>query len=385
MKVTKIETLSCDGGWRTQNFVKMYTDEGIIGYSECNCLQSAPMLVAAIKHLGHYVIGQNPMNTEAMLYKLYSVTHRQIGGLAQQAISALDAALLDIKGKALGVPVHQLFGGPVWDKIRVYYTHVGRAEPENPDVPPVRTLEDIPAAAAEVKRLGFTGVKMGMGSVALADDNGWWRETQAGDISNQLLDRIVTWFGTWRDALGPDTGLALDVAFSFKMGGILKLAQALEPFKMMWLEAETLDAESLRTARLLSRTPICSGESLRRTHEYKPLLESHALEIIMPDTVWNGITEGKKVAEYANTYDIMFAPHNSHGVLGTLQAVNLVATVPNFLILEYEADDVPWRNEIVSEALAVKDGFLEIPTKPGLGVDLNEEAIAAHPPKIWRD
>jgi galactonate dehydratase len=153
----------------------------------------------------------------------------------------------------------------------------------------------------------------------------------------------------------------------------------------MWLEAETLDAESLRTVRLSSRTPICSGESLRRCHEYKPFLENHALEIIMPDTVWNGITEGKKVADYANTYDIMFAPHNSHGVLGTLQAVNLVATLPNFLILEYEADDQPWRQEIVSEAYTVKDGFLELPTKPGLGVDLNEEAIAAHPPKIWRD
>jgi galactonate dehydratase len=296
---------------------------------------------------------------------------------------------LDIKGKALGVPVHQLFGGPVWDKIRVYYTHVGRHEPMNPDTIPVHTIADIPAAAADVKRQGFTAVKMGLSSVQgsgkNADDKSWWQDTKAGDISNQLLDHYVNWFGAWRDALGPDVGLALDVAFSFKLGGMLKLAQALEPLNMMWLEAETLDAESLRTVRLNSRTPICSGESLRRCHEYKPFLESHALEILMPDTVWNGITEGKKVADYANTYDIMFAPHNSHGVIGTLQAVNLVATLPNFLILEYEADDKPWRQEIVSETYKVKDGFLELPTKPGLGVDLNEEAIAAHPPKIWRD
>ena len=385
MKVTKIETLSCDGGWRTQNFVKISTDEGITGYAEANCLQSAPMLVAAIRHLGHYIIGTNPMNTEAALHKLYSVTHRQIGGLAQQAISAIDAALLDIKGKMLGVPVHQLFGGPVWDKIRVYYTHVGRHEPMHPDTIPVHTIDDIPAAAAEVKRQGFTAVKMGLSSVSRADGVTWWQETKSGDISNQLLDYYVKWFTAWREGLGPDIGLALDVAFSFKLGGMLKLAQALEPLNMMWLEAETLDAESLRTVRLNSRTPICSGESLRRCHEYKPFLESHALEIIMPDTVWNGITEGKKVADYANTYDIMFAPHNSHGVIGTLQAVNLVATLPNFLILEYEADDMPWRQEIVSETYTVKDGFLEVPTKPGLGVELNEEAIAAHPPKIWRD
>lgn len=385
MKVTQIETLSCDGGWRTLSFVKISTDAGITGYAEANCLHSAPMLVAAIQHLGHHIVGANPMNTEAARLKLYNATIRQVGGLAQQAIAAIDAALLDIKGKALGVPVHQLFGGPVWEKIRVYYTHVGRPEPMHPDTIPVRTLADIPAAAAEVKRQGFTAVKMGLSSVSRDDGKQWWQETQAGDVSHQLLDYYVEWFGAWRDALGPEIGLALDVAFSFKLGGMLKLAQALEPLNMMWLEIETLDAESLRTVRHNSRTPICSGESLRRCHEFKPFIESHALEIIMPDTVWNGITEGKKVADYANTYDIMFAPHNSHGVLGTLQAVNLVATVPNFFILEYEADDVPWRQEIVSETYTAKDGFLELPTKPGLGVEINEEAIAAHPPKVWRE
>ncbi len=384
MKITKVETLSCDGGWRTHNFVKMHTDEGIIGYAECNCQQSAPMIVAAIKHLSHHLIGHNPMHTEAALHKLYAATVRQIGGLAQQAISALDAAMLDIKGKALGVPVYELFGGPVQDKIRVYFTHVGRATPYRADLPPLQTLEDIPAVAAEVKKRGFTAVKMGADSW-LRGEPVWWRERKSGDVSNQLLDYFVNWIGAWRDALGPDIGLALDVAFAFRMGGIIKLAQALEPFNLMWLESETLDAESLRTARLTSRTPICVGESLRRCHEYKPFFESHAMEIVMPDTVWNGITEGKKVADYANTYDIMFAPHNSHGVLGTLQAVNLVATVPNFLILEYEYDDVPWRDEIVTSPLEVKDGFLELPTQPGLGVAINEEAIAAHPPKIWKD
>lgn len=384
MKITRIETLSCDGGWRTHNFVKMHTDEGIIGYAECNCQQSAPMIVGAIKHLGHHLIGHNPMHTEAGLHKLYGATIRQTGGLAQQAISALDAAMLDIKGKALGVPVHQLFGGPVWDKIRVYFTHVGRPDPYRDDLPPVRTLEDIPAAAAEAKARGFTAVKMGASSW-LQENPAWWQERQSGDISHQLLDYLVNWMGAWREALGPEIGLALDVAYSFRMGGIIKLAQALEPFNLMWLEAESLDAESLRTARLTTRTPLCMGESLRRCHEFKPFFESHAVEIVMPDTVWNGITEGKKVADYAHTYDIMFAPHNSHGVLGTLQAVNLVATVPNFLILEYEYDDVPWRDEIVTTPLQVKDGFLQLPTQPGLGVEINEEAIAAHPPKIWQD
>ena len=104
----------------------------------------------------------------------------------------------------------------------------------------------------------------------------------------------------------------------------------------------------------------------------------------MPDTVWNGISMGKKVADYANTYDIMFAPHNSHGVLGGLQAVNLCATLANFYILEYEYDDMPWRDEIVTHPLVVEDGAVRIPTRPGLGSDINEDVIRAHPPKVWR-
>ncbi len=384
MRITNIETLSCEGGWRTHNFVKVSTDEGLVGYSECTCMHSAPMLVAAIKHLGSQVIGQNPLNTEAIVQMLYRTTQRQIGGLAHQAISGIDAALLDIKGKALDVPVYHLFGGPIQERIRVYWTHFGRDVPYRDDVPPARSIADVPAMAAEAKRLGFTAVKTNLGPDA-SNPDAWWNRNPSGDIANEQLDAVVNWIGAIRDALGPEIGIALDVAFRYKMAGILKLARALEPFRLMWLEAETLDAESLRTVRLGSETPICIGESMRRCHEFKPFLESHALEIIMPDTVWNGITEGKKVADYANTYDILFAPHNSHGTLGTLQAVNLCATLSNFYILEFEYDDLPWRNEIVTDLVEPKDGFLELPTKPGLGTALNEDAIAEHPPSQWRE
>ena len=207
---------------------------------------------------------------------------------------------------------------------------------------------------------------------------------EPGDISNQTLDHIVAWIGAWRDALGPDVGIALDVAFFYKMGAIVKLAKALEPLRMMWLESESLDPAALRTVQLSSSTPICIGESFYRTHGFKPYLEEHALDIVMPDTVWNGITMGRKVADYANTYDIMFAPHNSHGVMGGLQAINLCATIANFMILEYEYDDNPWRNDLVSNPLVVEDGYIRLPTKPGLGAEVNEDAVREHPPLHWR-
>ncbi|MFH1086642.1 MAG: mandelate racemase/muconate lactonizing enzyme family protein [Chloroflexota bacterium] len=380
MKVTQVETLSCEGGWRIHNFVKISTDEGLVGYSECTMMHSAPMLTAAITHLGSYVIGQDPMNTEAIQLMLYGITQRQIGGLAHQAISGLDAALLDIKGKALGVPVYQLFGGPVRDRIKVYFTHCGREKPQRPGLPPALSAKDIPAVWASVKSCGFTAIKTNPGPDATRTSE----SDEPGDISNATLDHIVAWIGAWRDALGPNIGIALDVAFLYKMGAILKLARALEPFRMMWLESESLDPAALRTVKLSTSTPICIGESFYRTQGFKPYLEQHALDIIMPDTVWNGITMGKKVADYANTYDIMFAPHNSHGALGGLQAVNLCATLGNFCILEYEYDDMPWRDEIVTHPLVVEDGAVRIPTRPGLGSDINEEAIRAHPPKVWR-
>ena len=203
---------------------------------------------------------------------------------------------------------------------------------------------------------------------------------EGGDISNAALDGVVAWIGAWQDALGRDVAVGLDVAFGFRMGGILKLAHALEPFNILWLESESLDAEVLRTARLSTSTPLCIGESLYRTEGFKPFLEAHALDVIMPDTVWNGITMGKKVADYAATYGAMFAPHNSHGALGGWQAVNLCATLANFKILEYEYDDVAWRDEIVTDPIVVRDGSVALPERPGLGADVNEDAVREHPP-----
>lgn len=369
MEITSIEVLQCDGGWRVQNFVKIQTDDGITGYSECNCMRSHPMLKPAIEHIGAQVLGRNPFHTEKIQLDLFRATQRQTGGLAHQAISGIDAALLDIKGKALGVPVYDFFGGLINERIRCYYTHCGRPEPANPDAPPVKSLADIPACSAYVRSLGFRDIKV---NYPPTPEDG-------GDITLPTLNGIVEYIGAWQDAMGPDCSIALDVAFTYKMAGIRKLAKALEPFNMLWLESETLDPLSLRSVRESTSTPICIGESFYRTQGFKAFFENHALDIVMPDTVWNGISMGKKVADYANTYDILFAPHNSHGCLGGWQAAHLCATLENFKILEYEHDDVPWRNDIVTHPTNIADGYIEMSDRPGLGCDINEEAIAEHP------
>jgi len=365
MKIVAVEVLHCDGGWRNLNFVKVQTDAGITGWAECNCKWTHEIIRAAIEYAGSLVIGRDPFQTERIQLDLYAATVRQFGGVAHMGISAIDAALLDIKGKALGVPVYDLLGGLVNPRIRTYYTHCGRAKPFHPDVPPVHSNADVPACAQYIKGLGFRDVKV---NYPLTSED-------RGDITNATLDGIVGWIGAWQDALGPECSIGLDVAFAFKMAGIAKLAKALEPFNMMWLEAEAHDPMALKSVRESTSTPICIGESLYRTQGFKPFIENHALDIVMPDTVWNGITMGKKVADYANTYDIMFAPHNSHGALAGWQAAHLCATLENFKILEYEYDDVPWRDAIVTEPTVIKDGYIEMSGRPGLGCDIVEEEL----------
>ena len=147
----------------------------------------------------------------------------------------------------------------------------------------------------------------------------------------------------------------------------------------MWLETETLDPEALALIRQSTKTTICTGESLFGTQQYKPYLQLHAQDIIMPDLAWNGITMGKKICDMAHAYDILIAPHNCHSPINTLVSAAVAATVPNFFILEFDEDDAPWRDEIMTHPLAVENGYLKLSERPGLGSDLIEEALRKHP------
>ncbi len=197
------------------------------------------------------------------------------------------------------------------------------------------------------------------------------------------LRNIVHVIETFREGLGPDVGIALDVAFRFKLGGAIKLAQALEPYDMMWLEAETFDPEALAVIRHSTTTTICHGESIFGAQGYKPYLQRYAQDIIMPDLAWNGITMGKKIADMAHAYDVLVAPHNCHSPLTTLVSANVCATVPNFYILELDVDDAPWRDDLLTHPFEIEDGYLKLPTRPGLGSDLIEAELLKHPAKAY--
>src|SRR5690606_28134536 len=177
------------------------------------------------------------------------------------------------------------------------------------------------ALAEEVRARGFTALKTNLFPLADRPDAHPLlnrMHNHPGDVTPAIIRNAELIVGTFREVLGPDVGIALDVAFTFKLGGAIKLAQALEPYNLMWLETETLDPEALRLIRQSTKTTICTGESLFGLHGYKPYLQLHAQDIIMPDLAWNGITMGKKICDFAHAYDTLIAPHNCHSPINTL-------------------------------------------------------------------
>ena len=387
MRITGIQTYIVDGGFRPWTFVKVETDEpGLFGWGDCTDWGSPGPVAATVERYGEWVIGRDPMQVEAIWWDLAAASVRHTGGIAWKAMSGIDSALWDIRGKALGAPVWQLLGGKMRDRLRLYWSHCGSTRARHAErlgLPRVQTTDDLRRLAEEVLARGYSAIKTNI--FPLADLPEAYPKPEAlshpaGDAPPALIRSAQAIVGTFREALGPDVGIALDVAFTYRLGGAIKLARALERYELMWLETETLDPEALRLIRESTTTPICTGESIYGTHGYKPYLQLHAQDIIMPDLAWNGITMGKKIADMAHAYDILFAPHNCHSPINTLVSASVSATVPNFYILEFDVDDAPWRDDIMTHPLEIVDGCLVLSNRPGLGSDLIEEELLKHPP-----
>lgn len=387
MKITAIRTYLVDGGFRPWTFVKVETsDPGLVGWGDCTDWGSPGPVAATVERYAEWVVGRDPMQAEAIWWDLAAASVRHTGGIAWKAMSGIDSALWDIRGKVLNAPVWQLLGGKMRDKLRLYWSHCGSTRARHAErlgLLAVETTDDLRKLAEEVLARGYTAIKTNLFSLKDRPDASVRREvftSLSGEAPPAVIRNAQAIVGTFRDALGPDVGIALDVAFTYKLGGAIKLARALEHYDLMWLEVETLDPEALRLIRDSTTTTICTGESLFGTHGYKPFLQLHAQDIVMPDLAWNGITMGKKLADMAHAYDILFAPHNCHSPLTTLVAANVCATVPNFFILELDVDDAPWRDDLLTHPFEVEDGYLKLPTRPGLGSDLIEKELLKHPP-----
>lgn len=390
MKVTRIETLRCDAGWRMFSFLKVMTDDGIVGWSEYNESFGSAGLSQVIEALSDTVIGKDPRQIELINAHLRTRTVQSRGGINRQAIAAIENALLDIKGKALGVPVYELFGGAVRNRIPVYWSHCGSYRARYPEllgVPRVKSYDDLARLGEEVARRGFKALKT---NVALSDGKtlaayrpgfGYSKGYPELNWDADIVKAAVDTASAFRAGAGPSMGIMMDLNFNYKTEGFRRIAQALAPVGMNWLEIDTHDAQSLALIRRDAPCPIASGETLCERRDFKPFLEAYAMDVAIVDVIWNGYMESLKIAAMADVYEVNVAPHNFYGHLSSVISAHFCAAVPNLRIMETDIDAVPWRDELVDTPPVIDNGDFLLPTKPGWGVEVNEAAVRARPPK----
>lgn len=379
MKITRVEPIFCDGGWCAWTYVKIQTDAGVTGYGECTDWGNPLGVAGCVRDLERVLLGKDPLANGKLYWDMYWLTKQSPGGIAQKAMAGIDVALWDIKGKALGVPVYTLLGGPVRDRIRLYWSHCSTYRARYPALlgtPPLRTMQDISDLGKEVVKRGYTALKT---NIVVPGEPARVVGSQDSNLSNETLEATVNLIRTFREAVGDKVDIGLDVNFNFRMEGFIRLARALEPFKLMWLELDTYDPEALLQVKEASPIPICSAENLFGMRGYKPFFDRHAMDIAMIDISWNGLTEGMKIAELANISEIMVAPHNFYSHLSTFACTHFCSTVLNMKIMETDVDSAPWRDDIVTDLPVIENGYIKIPQKPGLGTELNEREVAKHP------
>ena len=409
MKITALDCLRCGAGFRDFCFVKISTDgttpEGkpIVGWSEY--LEERNIGVTqVIEWMGQLVVGEDPLPWAKIVAQLKCNTRHIVGGIANQAIAAIENAILDVVGKAYGVPCAALFGGPIRTELEVYYSHCGSfrvgfnemlQSPHTGEMtPPLRSLDDVRALGAEVKASGYKALKTniflfdaagGPGSMYMPGFGGGSGSPQL-NIHQPLIKTIVTQMRTFREAVGDDIGLKLDLNYNFKTDGFIQIAKALTPEALGssvgidWLELDTYSPQALRQIRDAAPMPIASLESLMGRRAILPFLEAGAVDVCIIDPLWNGVDESIKMAELCDVYEVNCAAHNYHGWLGTAICAHFCAAIPNFKVLETDVDDVPWKDEIVTVVPSIVDSIFTLPTGPGWGVDIDEEALKRYPP-----
>jgi len=375
MRITKLETRLLGLGFRNCIIVELHTDGGVIGYGETVLKRRSKTVEQNLHELGRFLVGQDPLRIEDHHEKMYRDSFWVGGPLHGSAISAIDVALWDIKAKLLGVPIYQLLGGATRDRIPVYCHCPAGDSPEE--------------FAANLKRCqawGYFAAKTTLplfyGGAAPAADKGYsgsrghigasWRETEW--LPTDTFARIAEFFAAGRAAVGSEFELAVDCHGRLNPADAIQLCEALAPLKLMFIEEPTPpeDPGALREVASRSTTRIAAGERLASIYEVRPFLESQSLTLLQVDLAnCGGITSGKKIAALAESHYVSMCPHNPNGPLATAAAVQLLAAIPNCFMLEMigSPEDLQLHRRMAPAALQPTNGYLELPTAPGLGLE----------------
>ena len=363
LKITDVRTAEVTGhGY--QLHVRIYTDQGVVGHGEgTDAVQGG---VGLVRMFRRFLVNQDPLNVDQLFERIRTagIFAGAQSGQYVAALSAVEIALWDLAGKALGLPVYQLLGGKVRDRVRVYCD----SQTEDPDD------AGAPAKLQGIRDLGFTAIKIDIDEGA--DPLRWDRMNWTA--SNGEIDHMVRKVRFVREAFDKRIDLAVDMHGRYDVMTGKRVAKELEPFRLLWLEEpvppENVDA--MREVRESTSTPICCGENLFLRHGFREVLEKRAADIIMPDLQkCGGLLEGRKIADMAHTYYVPFAPHCVVSPIGTMASCHVCAAVPNFLVLEWHWIQrlELWRS-FVREGEIIEKGFVTLPDRPGLGVEMDEAA-----------
>ncbi len=357
MKITRLETILVQPRWL---FLKIHTDAGIVGYGEPVVEGRAHTVQQAVAELENYLVGQDPRRIEHHWQSIYRHGFYRGGPILTSALSGIEQALWDILGKSLNAPVYQLLGGACRDRIRMY-AHVGGA-----------TVEEAVATAQARVAEGFTALKTGVGQVPA-------RLLESPAFIERCADR----FRRLREAVGSEVDIAVDFHGQISPALAIQLARSLEPYRPMFIEEPCLpeNVDAMVTVARSTCIPIATGERLFTKWGFREVLEKQAAVILQPDLCHaGGISEVKKIAAMAECYYAGVAPHNPLGPISLAACLQVDACIPNFVVQE----QVSLGEGYIKQPFRLVDGYIELPTGPGLGIELDEEAVAAKTGHSWK-
>ena len=365
LKITDLHVMRiASEGTNNWMFIKIETDAGIHGWGEASLQYKDDALFGEFAAFKRFLLGKNPFEIERIWTSLYRRVTWSGGAVTTSAISAIDLALWDIKGKALGVPVYELLGGKSHDKIRMYANGWPRKD---------NTPEGIAEGVKRVVDQGYEALKFYP-----------FRGAQVATI--ERIQHGVALVEAAREAAGSQIEIGIDIRARLNIWSARRVAQELEPYNIAWMEEPILwdNPEALAQFAREVNVPIATGEQLYTRWDFRPLLELNAVGIIQPDICHaGGITELKKIAAMAETYYVTVAPHNSNGPISTIASLHLDLCIHNSLMQEIFVSSIDRYNRVLTQPIEVIDGHCVPPEGPGWGVELREDVMEQHPPKSF--
>lgn len=395
-EITQIKTAIVEANFQW-TYVRIYSNTNGVLYGTGECF-FAPGLEKIIQELSAILIGEDFANTEKLVEKMRwaSTGTGSLGGIIWNAISGIEAALLDLKGKYFGIPVYQLLGGKFRDKVRTYIDCHAEDTLESLDtlLQPCKSkwmhttssitksvgkssfFSKVKIRASEMAALGYTALKfdLDLPNTVFGNPDGYY-------IKNKDISWMIDIVKAVREGAGENVDIAFDAHWRYKAHEIIPVLKEIESFRIMWIEdpLPANDLMGLEHLRKFTSIPIATGENLQLQQGFKALIDRDLCDIITPDIQKaGGLLESKKIADMANVANKMFAPHMIGGPLALMASCHLAVSIPNFLACEFHAHDVPFFHNLVKGGTSdwFKPGWIKPLNKPGFGVELDEKVVS---------